>query len=62
MHSIFLFLYLIVYCLVIVAKTIVAAGSLIAKKFTRGNVIIGGISAKVLTDEVEWMAQLIDSH
>ena len=41
---------------VIADKTIVAAGSLIAKKFTRGNVIIGGISAKVLTDEVEWMA------
>ena len=37
-------------------NTIVAAGSLITKKFTRENVVIGGMSAKILTDGVEWMA------
>lgn len=37
-------------------NTIVAAGSLVTKKFTRENVVIGGMSAKILTDGVEWMA------
>lgn len=40
---------------VIPNHTIVSAGSLLTKKFTRENTVIGGVPANVLRTDVDWL-------